>query len=65
MQLGAHGPRPTVEAVVHVNSRVAVAARWLIETRRTAEASSSSGLSCQIYLQGLKQNVCRYLSKMQ
>lgn len=57
MQLRTHGPRPTVEAVVCVNSSVAVSARWLIESRSTAEASRSSGLSCQIYLQGFKQNV--------
>lgn len=59
MQPRTHGPRPTVEAVVRVNMSVAVSVRWLIETRSTAEASSSSGLSCQIYLQGLKQNVMR------
>lgn len=49
MQLRTHGPRPTVEAFVCANSSIAVAACWLIETRSTAEASSSSGVPCYIY----------------
>lgn len=50
-------PETSTEAVVRVNSSVAAAARRLTETSRTAQASSSSGLSGQIYLQRLKQNV--------